>query len=288
MHVPVLLNELLGFLDCKKDKVYIDCTVGTGGHAEAVLERSGPTGILIGIDRDSDSLNIANERLSKFKNRFFLFHGNFKNMREVISETGVKKVDGIYFDLGLSSLQLDNPARGFSFRFDSFLDMRMNQKEGNTASFLLNHLSEKELSEIFFKFGEERYSNRIAKRIVNERKNKNITTTYELRDIILKSVPYYSKKHKIHPATRIFQAVRIAVNDELNSIETGLNEAIDILSAGGIICAISFHSLEDRIVKRKFKELLKVITPKPVVPTEEEITSNLRARSAKLRAAQKV
>ncbi len=307
-HIPVLLKEALDFLQCKSGGIYVDCTLGAGGHAEEILKGSAPDGILIGMDQDENILKIAQERLREYKERVRLVHGNFSDIKEIVKSEGVEMVDGILFDLGVSSYQLDDKERGFSFMYDAPLDMRMNKKAKTTAADIVNSASEKELSEIIFKYGEERFAKRIAAFIVRERERKPITTTLQISDIIMKAIPARFHAQKIHPATRTFQALRIAVNRELEILEKSLLDAVDILKPKGRMCVISFHSLEDRIVKRTFQRLekgcicppripvcqcgirpsIKIITRRPITSGDEEIQMNPRARSAKLRAAEKI
>jgi 16S rRNA (cytosine1402-N4)-methyltransferase len=290
-HIPVMLNEVIQFLNLKPGDVVVDATIGLGGHGERILEEILPGGKLVGIDRDSDSLALTEKRLSRFKGHFYLFHENFINLDKVLDSLNIKKVDAILFDLGISSYQLDSK-RGFSFKEDAFLDMRMDRDETLTAYDIVNYYSLEDLSSIIKNYGEERYHRRIAEEIVKARKLQSIETTRELKEIVLKAVPYAYLKQRIHPATRTFQALRIAVNKELENLEKALDKAVELLLPGGRVVVVSFHSLEDRIVKRKFKHFKKenrveIITPKPVRPTDFEIQINPRARSAKLRCIQK-
>jgi len=268
--------------------------VGLGGHAEAILEKLGASGRLIGIDRDNEALEIAKERLRRFgETNVLLMQGSFGDLKAIFEKAGIEKADGFLFDLGVSSLQFDKADRGFSFRYDAALDMRMDRQAGLSAQELINRAPEAELSSIIYNYGEERFSRRIAKAIVEERKKAPIDTTGKLVDIILRAVPYRGRHGRVHPATRTFQALRIAVNDELKQLEKALDSAIGFLNASGVACVISYHSLEDRIVKNKFKEgkangILDVLYKKPVTPEENEIEENPRARSAKLRAARKI
>lgn len=293
MHRPVLLKEATQALAAAPGKVIVDCTVGLGGHAEALLKEMRPGGRLIGIDRDADALKAAQERLNEFKDSLVLVRGNFGELKEIFEKIGVDKADGFLFDLGVSSLQLDTPGRGFSFRYEAPLDMRMDGRSETTASQLVNKAGEAELDSILWTYGEERFHRRIARAIADSRKRKPIETTGELVEIILRAVPYKGRHGKVHPATRTFQALRIAVNKELTALENGIAAAIGLLNINGVICVISYHSLEDRIVKNKFKEekakgILEVLYKKPLRPGEEEIEENARARSAKLRAARKI
>lgn len=304
-HIPVLLKEAIELLNCKSSGIYIDCTVGAGGHAEKILELTSPDGKVVGIDQDEDILKIAEGRLKRFGERVRLMHGNFSDIKGIMKD---EKADGILFDLGVSSYQLEDRERGFSFMSDAPLDMRMDKKAGITAADIINRSSERELSDIILKYGEERFAKRIASFIVREREKKAITTTLQLSNIITKAIPARFHPRDIHPATRTFQALRIAVNRELEILEKSLQNAVDILKPKGRMCVISFHSLEDRIVKRTFQRLekgcicppkipvcqcgikpsVRIITKKPVAPTEKEINANPRSRSAKLRAAEKL
>ncbi|MBU2540996.1 MAG: 16S rRNA (cytosine(1402)-N(4))-methyltransferase RsmH [Candidatus Omnitrophica bacterium] len=286
-------KEILEYLKIKQGDCILDATIGTGGHAEVILDAVGTKGRLIGIDRDLDSLLFAKNRLSKYSENFSLVHDDFRNLDKVLRDAKIKRVDGILFDLGISSFQLDNPERGFSFRFDSPLDMRMDRSSYISAYDLINYLSEEELSSILKTFGEERWHNRIAHVLVEERHKSPITSTGQLAQLVTKALPYRSQFMKIHPATRTFQAIRIAVNRELESLDEALDRSFEFIKPAGRICVIAFHSLEDRIVKRKFKLLFQegivnIITPKPVYPAESEIEDNPRSRSAKLRVAERL
>lgn len=300
-HSPVLTKEILNYLDFKKGGVYIDCTLGGGGHSKAILENIYPHCLLIGIDQDIEAIEIAKEELKIYIDKVKLVKGNFKNLEGILSDLKIETVSGIIFDLGVSFHQLKEKERGFSFKEDSRLDMRMDLTQKFNAGILINSYSEKDLAEIFEKYGEERFSKRIARLIVIERKKKAITTTKQLADLIIRSLPRTKKRHtwRIHPATRVFQAIRIEVNQELKSLKKGLNQAIRVLEDKGRICVISYHSLEDRIVKHLFKEVeregkeqrdygLKIITKKPIRPSSEEVRDNPKARSAKLRVAEKI
>lgn len=308
IHQSVLLAETVELLAPDKGRIFVDCTLGLGGHSEAILQSSNQTKV-IGIDQDLEAIAFAKKRLEKFGDRFEVYHANFSELESVLSEAKIDKVDGVLADLGVSSLQLDSETRGFSFRFDAPLDMRMNPaSDEETVADLLENLSEFELARIIYEYGEERFSRRIARRIVEKRINgMTPKTTKELADLVAKSVPF-NKKDKIHPATRTFQALRIAVNRELEVLTDFLQLAIDKLNVNGRLAVISFHSLEDRIVKRIFQKLagkcecppnfpicvcgaerkIEILTRKPVVPQEIEIETNPRARSAKLRACQKL
>jgi len=300
-HSPVLTKEILKYLDFKKGGVYIDCTLGGGGHSKAILENIYPHGLLIGIDQDIEAIEIAKEELKSCIDKVKLVKGNFKNIAKILSDLKIETVSGIVFDLGVSFHQLKEKERGFSFKEDSHLDMRMDLTQKFNADTLINSYSEKDLAEIFEKYGEERFSKRIARLIVAERKKKAISTTKQLSDLIIRSLPRTKKRHtwRIHPATRVFQAIRIEVNQELEALRMGLNQAIRVLEDKGRICVISYHSLEDRIVKHLFKEVeregkeqknygLKIVTKKPVRPSSEEVRNNPKARSAKLRVAEKI
>lgn len=307
MHIPVLLSEVLKLLRCEHPGIYVDCTIGTGGHARGILNACRENQV-IGIDRDEEALKIASENLREFADRITFVHDNFFNPGAILSNLGIEKVDGFVFDLGVSSIQLESPERGFSFQENGPLDMRMNKREKITASDLVNTLPEKELTEIFWKYGEERWAKRIASAIVKERAKRPVISTRKLAEIVSSAIPYPYKPKKIHPATRTFQALRIAVNKELEHLEDALREAITYLKKGKRICVISFHSLEDRIVKRAFRSLergcicppylpycvcgfkqtISVLTRKPVRPSAEEIRVNPRARSARLRSAEKL
>jgi len=299
-HTPVLTKEILNYLDFKKGGVYIDCTLGGGGHSKAILENIYPHGLLIGIDQDTEAIETAKEELKSYIDKVKLVKGNFKNIEGILSDLKIETVSGIIFDLGVSFHQLKEKERGFSFKEDSHLDMRMDLTQEFNADILINSYSEKDLAEIFEKYGEERFSRKIARLIITERKKKAITTTKQLADLVVRSLPRTKKRHtwRIHPATRVFQAIRIEVNQELKALETGLNQAIRVLEDKGRICVISYHSLEDRIVKHLFKEAeregkeqknygLKIITKKPIGPSSEEVRDNPKARSAKLRVAEK-
>ncbi|MFH1061626.1 MAG: 16S rRNA (cytosine(1402)-N(4))-methyltransferase RsmH [Candidatus Omnitrophota bacterium] len=292
-HVPVMLNEVLSYLQLLPGKVIVDCTVGEAGHSEGILRKITPGGQLIGIDQDDDALSLSRRRLSCFDGSFTLVNRNFQGIRDVIQSLGLNAMDGVLFDLGVSNLQFTDPERGFSFQFDGPLNMRMDKKAQITAFDLINNLSEEEIANLIFQFGEERFSRRIARRIVSQRNNKVITSTQELADIVIAALPVKERYKKIHPATKTFMALRIAVNRELEVLQSGLIDAIDLLSPGGRICVISFHSLEDRIVKHEFraqakKGVLKIITKRPLVPGEPELAENRKSRSAKLRVAEKI
>jgi 16S rRNA (cytosine1402-N4)-methyltransferase len=293
LHNPVLTKEVISFLNPGPGQIIVDATIGGGGHSEQILQKIIPGGMLIGIDRDEETLRLASERLKPFEGSFKLINKNFKYLKEVLKDIGVEKVNGIIFDLGISSIQMEARQRGFSIKSDGPLDMRMDRNQALTAKDLVNRLSEIEISDTIRDFGEERFYRRIAKRIVEERRKKEISTTTELTEVILKGIPYRHNKYKIHPATRTFQAFRIRVNDELGSINQALSESPDVLLEGARVCVISFHSLEDRIVKNRFKEfkaagIFNILTKKPLTADANEVIANSRSRSAKLRVGEKL
>jgi len=305
-HIPVMAQEVVRYLVTGNGGIYLDCTVGTGGHAAKILEVTSPYGRLIGIDVDPQAISLAKENLSLYGDRVSLIHGNFADLGQILAGQGISEVDGVLMDLGVSALQFDTPSRGFSFRHRGPLDMRMDQTSGQPVSRDLNRKNAAELAKIIRDFGEERWARRIAVSIVEARRKAPLKTTTQLAEIVEKSVPRSSRN--IHPATRTFQAFRIYRNRELANLKSGLDQAIPALRSGGRICVISFHSLEDRIVKRTFraaergcicppeapvcvcgrKPALRVLTKRPVTPREEEIKVNPRCRSAKLRAAAKL
>jgi len=308
LHKSVLLRETVEMLAPEPGGIYMDCTLGLGGHAETLLETAENTR-LIGIDQDREAIRLASQRLASFGDRVEIFHANFADVKAVLKKAGVQKVNGVLADLGVSSLQFDSAARGFSFRFDAPLDMRMDaESDDETAAELLERLSETEIADLIYRYGEERLSRRIARRIVWKREiGEPVRTTRELAETVEKAVGR-KPKEKIHPATRTFQALRIVVNDELAAVEKTLPQAVASLKSGGRCAVISFHSLEDRIVKDYFREqskelinppyekiyeqerkaVVKLINKKPITPTEEEMKENPRARSAKLRVVEKL
>lgn len=293
LHKPVLLQEVIHFLNPQPGRIIIDATIGAAGHAEDILRRISPGGTLIGIDKDSESLKIAHERLRPLNDSFKLINKDFRNIRQILQDLHIGEVDGILFDMGISSIQVETAERGFSIKNPGPLDMRMDRNQKLTAKDLVNNLSETELSLLIRDFGEERFHKRIAKKIVKERRGREIQTTVELAEIVSRALPYSKGRERIHPATRTFQALRIRVNDELSAIEEALKESACVLKKDGRLCVISFHSLEDRIAKNVLKELgikgvFRILTKKPVRPGTTEILSNPRARSAKLRAAEKI
>ena len=294
-HIPVMLEEVLFWLVQEGSRAYLDCTVGYSGHAEKILEASGPDSRLIGLDRDEVAIAASRERLARFGSRVLLFHGHFVDLKQHLTFGGMGQVDGILFDLGISSPQLEEPVRGFSFQGDGPLDMRMDQSMSETAADLVNRWPEAQLADTIFQFGEERFSRRIARAIVQARERYPLATTKELVSVIEGAVPANYRHGRLHCATRTFQAFRIAVNQELDCLGPALRDAVDMLSPGGRLCVISFHSLEDRIVKHTLRALssaddsgLVVLTKKPQIPSREESGRNPRSRSAKLRAAQRV
>jgi len=305
-HIPVLCNKVLDFLEPTAGGIYVDATVGLGGHSSAILEESSPNGRIIGIDLDADALEIARARLHTFTDRYLLIHGNFARMDALLRNYSVDAVDGILLDLGVSSLQLDTPSRGFGFKHTGLLDMRMNPRQALLALQVVNDSAVETLADIFKRYGEERFARRIAYRIVQARQQEPITTTTRLADIVKAGIP--QRASSTHPATRVFQALRIYVNAELENLDTGLDAAISLLKPGGCLCVITFHSLEDRIVKQRFQRCacacicppktpvcicehepsLHILTKRPVLPAAGEVQANPRARSAKLRAARKI
>ncbi len=292
-HIPVMLNEVTEYLNPVRGNIVVDGTLGLAGHAEVLLGLIGTQGRLIGIDRDTKALAMAKENLKDHLGQCDLVHDNYSHIDKVLDGLGIQAVDRILLDLGLSSLQLNDPERGFSFREEGPLDMRMDQDSHISAFDLVNSLSEKEMSLILKDFGEERWHNRIARGIVEQRCKSSIETTKDLSDIVMHSIPPRKKWQKAHPATRTFQAFRIAVNRELEGLEEALDKCINALTSGGRIAVIAFHSLEDRIVKHKFRSLAKggtlnLIVKKPLRPSEHEAEINPRARSARLRIAERI
>lgn len=307
-HVTVLLQEAVEALQVKPGGVYLDGTLGGGGHTEAILRQSGPDGVVYGIDRDRDALRAAGERLAAFGERLKPLHGNFHDAKALLAAQGVAQLDGAVLDLGVSSFQFDEGERGFSFQEDAYLDMRMDQSCGRTAADLCNTLSGEELTRIIRDYGEERWAARIAAFILQAREKKPVETTGELVSIIKAAIPKGARRDGPHPARRTFQALRIAVNDELEPLSQALEELVSLLAPGGRLAVITFHSLEDRIVKQTFKRLqnpctcppkapvctcgklpvAQVVTRKPILPSLAEVEQNPRSRSAKLRVAQKL
>jgi 16S rRNA (cytosine1402-N4)-methyltransferase len=308
-HVPVLLDECIGNLNVRENGIYADGTLGGGGHSEEICRRLSSGGTLIGIDRDEDALEAAGQRLAGYPCRKFFVHSDYAGITQILRDLEIDGLDGALLDLGVSSFQLDNPERGFSYMQDAPLDMRMDRDDALTAREVVNGYSEKELSRIIREYGEERWASRIAHFVAEARRKKEIETTGELVDIIKAAVPASARREGPHPAKRTFQAIRIEVNGELDSLRGALGGFMDALYPGGRLCVISFHSLEDRIVKRAFQEAenpdgelpkglpvkgsgtpgkIRRITKKPILPSEEEEETNPRARSARLRVCEKL
>jgi len=295
-HKPVLLNEVLDLLKIEADDIVLDCTVGSGGHGEEICLRLGENGRYIGIDADKDALDVAEQKLKRIYSNIDLYEGNYRNFERVLDELGIGEIDKIIIDLGLRMDQITDSGRGFSFMKDEPLIMtfkRSPEENDLTAYEIVNDWNETSLNDIIGSYGEERYSKRIAKAIVEAREIKPIETTFELIEIIKSAVPEMYKRKKIHPATKTFQALRITVNDEIESLREGLARGFNRVSSGGKIAVISFHSIEDRIVKRFFKEKGvrkegRLINKKPVTPDEDEIEKNIASRSAKLRVIEKI
>lgn len=290
VHVPVLEKEVIQYLKLRKDGVYVDATLGLGGHSGSILDRIGPAGKVIGFEWDEQAACVAAKRLKHFGDRIRIVRRSYAELLDGLDEENVEKVDGLLLDLGVSSLQLDRGERGFSFQVDAPLDMRMDTRSGETAAELVSRLSQEQLADIIYNYGEERQARRIAGFIVKARENESIDTTIQLAGIVAKAIPKKYHPKKKHVATRTFQALRIAVNKEFNNIVTILTAAPSVMAQGARICVITFHSLEDRIVKQAFNNNpeLNVITKRPVSPSEEEVASNPRARSAKLRVAERM
>ncbi|MDO5518042.1 MAG: 16S rRNA (cytosine(1402)-N(4))-methyltransferase RsmH [Clostridium sp.] len=306
-HVSVLLNECIDALNIKEDGIYVDCTLGGAGHSSHILKHLSKDGMLIGIDQDRDALKAAKERLKDYDNVKYV-HSNFYNIDNILTELDVDKVDGILMDLGVSSYQLDEASRGFSYMNDAHLDMRMNRDNDFSAYEVVNNYSEEDLYKIIRDYGEERFAKRIANFIVNRRSIKPIETTFELVDIIKAAIPAKARREGPHPAKRTFQAIRIEVNSELKILNKTIEDGINRLNPGGRMAIITFHSLEDRIVKLKYRELenpctcpkefpmcicgkkplVKVLSKKGIAPTEKEIEENPRSRSAKVRVVEKI
>ena len=290
IHCSVLPAETLEFLAPHSDGVYVDGTLGLGGHSEAILKQSSPNGRVIGFDWDEAAIEKSRERLKPFGDRLTIIRRNFSEIAEGLAEVGIDKVDGILIDIGLSSLQLDMGARGFSFQRDEPLDMRMDIRREITAASILADCREQELADIFYYYGEEKQARRIASYVVKERMVNPVETSGQLATLVARAVPRAFHPKRIHVATRVFQALRIAVNTELENLAAILKSGVSCLAPGARFCVISFHSLEDRMVKRKFRENveLKVLTKKPIVATPEEQEKNRRSRSARLRVAEKI
>lgn len=306
-HVPVLLREVVAYLRPRPGGIFVDATVGEGGHALAFLEEMGGEGCLIGLDRDQRALQAARDRLRGFWKAVTLIHANFSRLEEIAGELGIDAVDGILFDLGVSSLQLEEAERGFAFRLPARLDMRMDTEQELDAWKVVNRYEERELARVIREYGEERWASRIARSIVVQRKRAPIDTTDRLAEVVKGSIPAAARRRGGHPARRTFQAIRLEVNGELRNLEEALPQAMRCLKSGGRMAAISYHSLEDRAVKRFMAENgsrcscslrsegcecgaaepLRILTPRPLVPSQQEVEENPRARSAKLRVAEK-
>ena len=304
-HIPVLLQECIDGLDIKENGIYVDGTLGGAGHSSKILEKLSSNGLLIGIDRDTQALKSAGEKLSNFNNVKYV-HGNHDDIKSILDELNIKEVDGILLDLGVSSYQLDEASRGFSYMQDAPLDMRMDKTSKLTAEYIVNNYEEEKLAKVIYEYGEEKFSKNIAKKICEYRKVKKIETTKELTEIIDKAIPGFAKKEG-HPAKRTFQAIRIEVNDEIKPLYNTVKDCIEVLKPGGRLCIITFHSLEDRAVKDAYveaqgkctctgdlpycvcgyKSLGKVLSKKAILPTKEEMEKNSRSRSAKLRIFEK-
>ena len=307
-HIPVMLGPVIELLNCKPGGIYVDATVGAGGYARSILEKSAAEGVVFGLDWDREAIERVRERLSGYGERLILEKADFADIRRVLSEHGIREVDGIAADLGVSSFQIEDPKRGFSFSKEGPLDMRMNLDLPQTAADLVNKLPEKDLADLIYRYGEERLSRRIARAIVAARKKGRIGDTRELADLIRKTVPATKDSFRIHAATRTFQALRIAVNREIDSLERFLPEALDVLKPGGSLCVVAFHSLEDRMVKEAFRNwarscrcpreraacecegrpLVRLLTKKALRPLPDEVERNPRSRSARLRAVEKL
>ncbi len=306
-HVSVLLNECIENLNIKPDGIYVDGTMGGAGHSLEIVKKLSEKGMLIGIDRDEEALAVAKERLKEFNNVKYV-HDNHDNIDEIIKNLNIKGVDGILLDLGVSSYQIDEKTRGFTYMDDGPLDMRMDKSQKLTAEYIVNNYKEQDLARIIFEYGEEKFSRKIARNICEYRKNKKIETTGELVKIIEKSIPGKFREKNSHPAKRTFQAIRIEVNNEIEPLYNTIKNSITALNSKGKLCVITFHSLEDRMVKKAYVDaegkctcpkdlpycvcgnvsLGKIITKKPILPTEKEIQENSRSRSAKLRVFEKI
>jgi 16S rRNA (cytosine1402-N4)-methyltransferase len=307
-HIPVMLTEAIHYLNCRPGKIYTDCTLGGCGHAKAICERILPNGLLIGIDRDIDAITNAQKALQSYSSNIRLFHGNFKNLPRYLAQINIDAVDGILLDLGLSLHQLESSGRGFSFQKDEPLDMRMDKRSATRASDLINDLNEDTLRNMFKDLGEERWSRQIARGIVKRRRQEKIKTSRQLARIVSEAIPRRKAEARIHPATRVFMALRIAINRELEVLAHFMAGVADWLNPAGRLCVLSFHSLEDRIVKQQIramqkgcicppkmpacacgkKPVMRSLTPKVVRPTETEVAQNPMARSTRLRAAEKI
>ena len=306
-HISVLLNECIDGLNIKPDGIYVDATLGGAGHSSEILKRLNEKGKLYCFDKDLDAIKVADERLSKISSNYQIIHADFSNLRKKLKENGVECVDGILFDIGVSSYQFDTPERGFSYKYEAKLDMRMDQTQKLTAYEVVNRYSKEELSRIFFEYGEEKFAKLISAKIVEQRKIHPIETTLQLVDVIKSALPKYVLNQKGHPAKQVFQAIRIEVNDELFSLKSAIEQALSMLAKNGRCAIISFHSLEDRIVKTMFKDVccvndnvkglatlkdneqeFKLVNRKPITSNEQELIANNRAHSAKLRIIEKL
>lgn len=306
-HISVLLNECIEGLNIKADGIYVDATLGGAGHSSEILRRLNNNGKLYCFDKDIDAIKVADERLKKIGNNYKIIRSDFSNLKEKLNLEGVNKVDGILFDIGVSSYQFDTPERGFSYKYDAKLDMRMDQSQKLSAYEVINTYTKEQLTKIFFEYGEEKFAKQISAKICEQRKISNIETTFELVDVIKKALPSKVLSQKGHPAKQVFQAIRIEVNDELKALKSAINQSLKMLNTNGRIAIITFHSLEDRIVKNMFKDAcnvndnvkglaslkdneqeFKLVNRKPIVSTEQEMMANNRAHSAKLRIIEKL
>jgi len=295
LHIPVMSYEVIDYLSLAPGKIIVDATMGTGGHSLEILKRITPAGKLIGIDRDEDSLAICRKRLSEFAGNCEFVHANFVDLDQVLEKLGIDKIDGIVFDLGISTYQLKDIERGFSFQEEGPLDMRLDKSSYISAYDLVNNLNENEISNMLWSFGQERWHNRIAHLVIEERRNQPISTTKQLANLVMRAIPHRYRRgyYRIHPATRTFQAVRIAVNRELEILESAIKKASVVLRKQAKICVISFHSLEDRVIKHTFRALkadglINIITTKPMTPTATEVEVNPSSRSSKFRVAERI
>ena len=306
-HISVLLNECIEGLNINPSGVYVDATLGGAGHSSKILERLNEKGKLYCFDKDIAAIKVADERLSKISSNYQIVHSDFSNLRKKLNELGVEKVDGILFDIGVSSYQFDTPERGFSYKYEAKLDMRMDQSQKLSAYEVVNNYSREDLIKIFFQYGEEKFSKQIAAKICEKRKIHPIETTFELVEVIKSALPKHVLNQKGHPAKQVFQAIRIEVNDELFALTSAIEQALSMLNKGGRCAIITFHSLEDRIVKNKFKDVcsvndnvkglaslkdneqeFKLVNRKPIISNEQELIANNRAHSAKLRIIEKL
>jgi 16S rRNA (cytosine1402-N4)-methyltransferase len=292
-HIPVMVEEAVDLLRCEPGRTFVDGTLGGGGHAEEILKRTGPDGVLIGVEWDQEAIDEAEKRLKPYGNRVRVFRDNFVHLPAILKSMAIESVDGILLDLGLSSIQLEKEERGFSFRGEGRLDMRMDERRDCTAADLVNGLPATELERILLEFGEERWARRIAKAIVSEREKQPVQTTGALRRIVYRAIPKRFHTRRIDPATRTFQAFRIRANEELENLRGIMESGWEALRREGRMCVISFHSLEDRMVKEGFRRLegqgvMRILTKRPLRPSEEEQKRNPRARSAKLRCGERV